>query len=180
MHFLKHTYLIPKKPPQQQFDGNMRTSAVITSWELLTKCQTITFIMNSSDELQWLPIDFISSQQWVQISIWLSDQDFRQTIMTKFVSWVSVAFPLATGWSVMMIGQHSRDIAPSSNTWDQSSRNEQKSDCCYFKVSYMHVSNMKETSWCTKRVIPGTWFEQRRFRNHLNCTPSLMASDISM
>jgi hypothetical protein len=31
MHFLKHTYLIPEKPPQQQFDGKMRMSAVITS-----------------------------------------------------------------------------------------------------------------------------------------------------
>jgi hypothetical protein len=122
----------------------MRMSAVITSWESLTKCQTITFIMNSSDELQWLPSDFISSQQWVQISVRLSDQDFRQTIMTKFVSWVSVAFPLATGWSVMMIGQHSRDIASSSNIWYQASRNEQKRDCCYFKVSYMHVSRRKQ------------------------------------
>jgi hypothetical protein len=28
-------------------------SAVITLWELLTKCQTIAFITNSSDKLPW-------------------------------------------------------------------------------------------------------------------------------
>jgi hypothetical protein len=44
----------------------------------------------------------------------------------------------------MMIGKHSRDIASSSNIWDQASRNEQKRDCCSFKVSYMHVSRRKE------------------------------------
>jgi len=32
-------------------------SAVVTLWELLTKCQTITFIMNSSEELPWLPTE---------------------------------------------------------------------------------------------------------------------------
>jgi hypothetical protein len=31
--------------------GNMTMSAVITSWESLTKWQTITFITNGSDEL---------------------------------------------------------------------------------------------------------------------------------
>ncbi len=45
--------------------GNTTMSAVITSWESLTKWQTITFITNSSDELPWLPTEFISSQQWV-------------------------------------------------------------------------------------------------------------------
>jgi hypothetical protein len=43
--------------------GNTTVSAVITSWELLTKWQTITFITNGSDKLPWLPT--ISSQQWV-------------------------------------------------------------------------------------------------------------------
>ncbi len=45
--------------------GNMTMSEVITSWESLTKWQTITFITNSSDKLPWLPNEFISSQQWV-------------------------------------------------------------------------------------------------------------------
>jgi hypothetical protein len=33
--------------------------AGITLWELLTKIKTITFIMNSSDELLWLPNDYL-------------------------------------------------------------------------------------------------------------------------
>ncbi len=45
--------------------GNTTMSAVITSWEPLTKWQTITFITNGSDKLPWLPTEFISSQQWV-------------------------------------------------------------------------------------------------------------------
>ncbi len=45
--------------------GNTTMSAVITSWESLTKWQTITFITNGSDKLPWLPTEFISSQQWV-------------------------------------------------------------------------------------------------------------------
>ncbi len=54
-----------EKSAQQQFEGNMSMRAVRGLWELLTKCQTITLIMNSSDQLPWLPIDFISPQQWV-------------------------------------------------------------------------------------------------------------------
>jgi len=39
-------------------------SAILTLWEsLLTKFQTITFSTNSSDELPWLPTDFISFWQ---------------------------------------------------------------------------------------------------------------------
>ncbi len=45
--------------------GNTTMSAVITSSVSLTKWQTITFITNGSDELPWLPTEFISSQQWV-------------------------------------------------------------------------------------------------------------------
>jgi hypothetical protein len=33
------------------FEGNMTMSVVIILWELLRKCQTITFIMNGSEEL---------------------------------------------------------------------------------------------------------------------------------
>jgi hypothetical protein len=43
----------------------MTMSSVITLWELLIKCQTISFITNSSDKQPWLPTDFISSWQWV-------------------------------------------------------------------------------------------------------------------
>jgi hypothetical protein len=39
----------------------MTRSGHIALWESLTKCQAITFITNSSDELPWLPTDFISS-----------------------------------------------------------------------------------------------------------------------
>jgi hypothetical protein len=42
---------IAEKSPQQGFEGNMKMSAVITLQELLTQCQTITFIMNCSDKL---------------------------------------------------------------------------------------------------------------------------------
>jgi hypothetical protein len=38
-------------------------SAFITISESLTKCQTIIFITNSSDELPWLPTFFISSDR---------------------------------------------------------------------------------------------------------------------
>jgi hypothetical protein len=68
---------IVQKTPQQNFEGNqefcqfhqnqtdmIRMSVVITLWVSLAKYQTITFIVNSSDELPWLPIDFISTQQW--------------------------------------------------------------------------------------------------------------------
>lgn len=45
----RKTYLkIPEKLPQQHFEGNMTIKAVITFREPLTKCQTITFTMNSS------------------------------------------------------------------------------------------------------------------------------------
>jgi hypothetical protein len=60
------SYEVVEKSPRQQFEGNTTTSAVITLWELLTKCHTVTFITNSSDELPWLlPTDFISS--WHQL-----------------------------------------------------------------------------------------------------------------
>jgi hypothetical protein len=35
----------------EDFEGNMTMSVVIILWELLRKCQTITFIMNGSEEL---------------------------------------------------------------------------------------------------------------------------------
>jgi hypothetical protein len=45
-------YEIAEKSPQQQFEGNRTRSADKNLRELLiTKCQTITFIRNSSDEL---------------------------------------------------------------------------------------------------------------------------------
>jgi len=40
-------------------------NVAITLWVLVTKFQTITFIMNSIDKLSSLPADFISSQQCV-------------------------------------------------------------------------------------------------------------------
>jgi hypothetical protein len=42
--FTHNIYEIAEKSPQQQFGGNTTMSAVITLWELLTKCQTIIFI----------------------------------------------------------------------------------------------------------------------------------------
>ncbi len=50
-----------EKSLNQQFEDNMTRSGHIALWESLTKCQAITFITNSSDELPWLPTDFISS-----------------------------------------------------------------------------------------------------------------------
>jgi hypothetical protein len=45
----------------ENFHNNLKdNSCDITLWELLTKCETITCITNSSDELSWLPIAFIS------------------------------------------------------------------------------------------------------------------------
>jgi hypothetical protein len=44
---------IPKGNPQH-FDDNTTMNTVITLWELLPKCQTITFIMNSNCKLPWL------------------------------------------------------------------------------------------------------------------------------
>ncbi len=44
---------IPKGNPQH-FDDNTTMNAAITLWELLPKCQTITFIMNSNCKLPWL------------------------------------------------------------------------------------------------------------------------------
>jgi hypothetical protein len=49
----------------QQREDNTTISPVLTYWEFLTKHQTITFFMNSSDKLPRLPSDIISSQQWV-------------------------------------------------------------------------------------------------------------------
>jgi hypothetical protein len=40
--FEQDIYRIEEKSPQQQFDTSMTISAIITLWELLTKCQTIT------------------------------------------------------------------------------------------------------------------------------------------
>jgi hypothetical protein len=56
---------VAEKSSQQQFGFTMTMSSVITLWELLIKCQTITFITNSSDKQPWLPTDFIRSWQWV-------------------------------------------------------------------------------------------------------------------
>lgn len=43
---------IAEKSPHQEFEGNMMTvSAVLTLWELLTKGQTVTFIINNTAEL---------------------------------------------------------------------------------------------------------------------------------
>jgi hypothetical protein len=58
--------------------NNTRMSAVITLWVSLTKWPTITFVMNGSDGLPWLPKVFISSQQWMYISMQQSAQSFRQ------------------------------------------------------------------------------------------------------
>jgi hypothetical protein len=54
----------------KHFENNMTFIAVITLWELLTNCQTLTFIMNSSDKLSWLPTDFISCQGWAMMITW--------------------------------------------------------------------------------------------------------------
>jgi hypothetical protein len=49
---LTQLYEIAEKSPQQQFEGNRIRSEDKNLRELLiTKCQTITFIRNSSDEL---------------------------------------------------------------------------------------------------------------------------------
>ncbi len=45
------------------YKEKMTMSAVITFWELLKKCQTITSIANSSDKMPWLSTTFISSQR---------------------------------------------------------------------------------------------------------------------
>jgi hypothetical protein len=55
-----YIYEIAEKSWQQPFQGNTTKSAVVTLWELLTKCQIIIFIMNNSDKLPWLP-ELISS-----------------------------------------------------------------------------------------------------------------------
>jgi hypothetical protein len=59
---------IADNPPLQQFEHSMTMSAIITSWELLTKYQTINFIMNNSAKLQ-LPIDFINSYRLTYINL---------------------------------------------------------------------------------------------------------------
>jgi hypothetical protein len=58
----KKTYIYDNgdTSPKQQFEANMTKNAVITLWELLRKCQGITFIMNSSNKLPWPPTDFSS------------------------------------------------------------------------------------------------------------------------
>ncbi len=63
-----HNYEIAEKSPKHQLEANMTENAVITLWELLSKCQTITFfITNSIDELPWLHTDFISSKWLVGV-----------------------------------------------------------------------------------------------------------------
>ncbi len=64
----------------------MTMSAVITLWELLTKCQTITSIINGSDKLPWLPTDFITSGWWVQISIQWSTWKLGKPLYRIWVS----------------------------------------------------------------------------------------------
>ncbi len=55
-----------------EIEGNMTMSAVMTLREVLTKCQTITIIMSSSDELPWLP-----SQLSQKISKWTADTELQ-------------------------------------------------------------------------------------------------------
>ncbi len=52
-----YIYEIAEKTPQKQFEGNIMMNAVVTLWDLLTKCQTITSITHGSDKLSWLPTD---------------------------------------------------------------------------------------------------------------------------
>lgn len=54
-----HINEIEEKTPQQHFEVSTKTFMAITFWESLKTC---TFIMNSSNELPWLPTDFISFQ----------------------------------------------------------------------------------------------------------------------
>jgi hypothetical protein len=44
-----------------KFEGNLTMNAVITLWKSHTKCWNISSWIPSSDELPWLPIDFINS-----------------------------------------------------------------------------------------------------------------------
>jgi hypothetical protein len=58
---LNYIYGVAEISPQHhKFEGNRTVSAFKTISTSLTKCQTITFITNSSDELPCLPTYFIS------------------------------------------------------------------------------------------------------------------------
>jgi hypothetical protein len=50
-HHPYHIYELSERSPQQHFEGNTTISAVITFRQSLTKYQTFTFIINSSDKL---------------------------------------------------------------------------------------------------------------------------------
>jgi hypothetical protein len=100
-------------------DNNLKVTwqwvrSIITLWELLTKCQTVIFIMYSSDELPCLPTDFISTWWWVKIRIWWSTSG--KPLYTKYTSWISVAFPkvkarVSHSWCWMMIKKHSYTLS---------------------------------------------------------------------
>jgi hypothetical protein len=50
-------------------DWKLKTE-MFEDWKLkIEKFEYFIFMKNSSDKLSWLPNDFISSQQWVKISV---------------------------------------------------------------------------------------------------------------
>jgi hypothetical protein len=66
----------------------MTMGAVITLWESLKKCQTITFIMNSIAELPWPPTNFISSRQWIQICLYSSNKNLGKILYNQYAEFL--------------------------------------------------------------------------------------------
>ncbi len=77
-----------------------RKMPVLTLQVSLTKCQTITSIMNSHDELPWLPTHFISSRWWNSTNRWhwITGCYLSLVIFFKTVSapWTSFALAYAS------------------------------------------------------------------------------------
>jgi len=105
---------------KQQFESKMTISAVITWWESLTKCQTITFLTNSSNYpltssqiaaamttlwLHQLPMEDVDKDIIIHLKFWANHY-------TKSMPWISVTFPEAIRSLGCDVSSHSTDIAP--------------------------------------------------------------------
>jgi hypothetical protein len=157
-------------------------TAVITLWESLTKCQTITsFIMNSSDELPWL---LAWHQQLLTVGIdnyTIICPKLQASHYKKSLSWVSVASLEAAGRLSYNIGlvvcTQEPLMNPRLNGKQQNA--EHNLYCCYiypgecrenpastlWRLTMMSVPIKPQQTWRTKVVIKQyvvhKWWEKR-------------------
>jgi hypothetical protein len=160
-------------------------TAAITLWESLTKCQTIpSFIMNSSDELPWLPA---SCHQLLTVGIdkyTIVCPELQASHYTKSLSWVYVVSFKAAGRLSHDIGSVVCTQEPLMNPRLSGKQEDAEHNlhCCHiypgecrvsfwyparrlWRLTVMSVPIKPQQTWRTKVVINQyvvcNWWEKR-------------------